>query len=211
MKNSKQIVGTISAIAILVSSVFVFNTSDQKLDSKSNKLQAVMIHTSASREGKDVKAHQIVNYHLRSKDKGGRGWSKPGYSVIIELDGNTVITNSYDDDDVITYSEITNGAVGMNRIMRHICYIGGLDSTGKKAKNTLTHAQDSAMKVYVLNFIETYPHSYVCGHNQFAKKACPSFDVPEKCLEWGVPIPNIWKINSKYKIPEKYGKVIFKD
>jgi N-acetylmuramoyl-L-alanine amidase len=189
-KQNKSIVGVIAFSVI--SAIGVLFYEPQPINTNSNQLQGVMVHTSASREGRDVKAKQIVDYHLRPKDKGGRGWSKPGYSDIIELNGNLVNVISYDDDQIITYREISNGAVGYNRVLRHVCYIGGLDSTGKKAKNTLTPNQDSTLKYYVFDFIEKHPYGWVMGHNQVANKACPSFDVPTKMREYGIPEQHIY-------------------
>lgn len=169
----------------------------QSIDTKSNKLQLLIIHCSATREGKDVSAQRIYKLHTSPKEKGGMGWKKAGYRDVIELDGKIVNLHKYNNDSIVQVSEITNGTYAYNRISANVCYIGGMDSAYKHAKNTLTPQQDSALKQYVLTFIKLHPTCYVAGHNQFAYKNCPSFDVPTKCKEWGIPTKNIFTLKVK--------------
>src|ERR1035437_487555 len=44
----------------------------------------------------------------------GRGWSKPGYSDLIDRTGKVINLVPYNNDEVIDANEITNGASGYN-------------------------------------------------------------------------------------------------
>lgn len=202
-KNIKYwIVG--SLIAASVTTTVVIN---KDVDRYSNKLQLLVIHTSATPEGRNVTAERIYKMHTNPKSKGGFGWQKPGYRDVIELDGEIVNLIKYNNDGIVQVSEITNGVRGYNRIAAHVCYIGGLDSITRKPKNTLTAQQDSALKAYVFTVIGYHPDIYIAGHNQFANKACPCFDVPAKLKQWGVPNKNIFML----KIDTVFPKNIFNE
>lgn len=195
MKNSKSILGVIFASILLTTMVFV---QHRPLDTKSNELQALIIHCTATPENVNATADQIGNYFLRSTDKGGRGWTKEGYHDIIEKDGRVVSRIEMNDDSIVSYSEIANGAAGYNRLAQHVSYIGGLD-VFRKPKNTLTSFQDSSLKNYIFEFLEKHPKAYILGHNQVAAKACPSFNVPDKLREYGVDEDNIYKYKHRGK------------
>ena len=99
----------------------------------------------------------------------------------------------YNDDDVVDTWEITNGATGINSISRHVVYAGGVSADDvKKAKDTRTWLQELAMITYVKETIARHPNIKVAGHNQFAQKACPSFNVPVWLMAIGVSDENIY-------------------
>ena len=58
-----------------------------------------------------------------------------------------------------------------------ICYIGGVVADGKTPKDTRTEAQKAALVELVGKLRQQFPKASVHGHNEFAAKACPSFDV----------------------------------
>ncbi len=70
---------------------------------------------------------------------------------------------------------------GHNSISIGICYIGGLSKKGKP-KDTRTRDQKAAMRSLIEQLKEEYPLATIHGHNEFANKACPCFDVKK---EWG--------------------------
>lgn len=159
---------------------------------KEHKLEILCIHCAATPEGKDVKAKSIADYHTRPVEEGGRGWDRKGYSDIVELSGKLVRIAEYNEDDIVQRHEVTWGATGINHKARHVCYVGGMDSENRNPKNTMTPEQELTLIRIVFEMIAKYPNIKIAGHNQFAKKACPSFDVPNWCRMIGVPEKNIY-------------------
>ena len=83
---------------------------------------------------------------------------------------------------------------GQNSASIGICYIGGLDSEGNP-KNTMTEDQERSLVALIHQLLETFPNLSVHGHNEFAAKACPCFNVQKFCLSY----PAIDKNNSRYQ------------
>jgi hypothetical protein len=160
---------------------------------KRNKLKYLIIHCTATPESREVTKEDIVRWHTAPVSKGGRGWSKVGYSRLINLKGDLILTSTYNDDEFVDNWEITNGASGINSASRHIVYAGGLEKSGKKAKDTRNEAQLITMEKYIKDFVSKHPDILIGGHNQFANKACPSFDTTVWLKSIGVADKNIYK------------------
>lgn len=141
------------------------------------ELKRLVIHCTATREGREVTGAEIRHWHCDPVSKGGRGWKQVGYSDLIHLNGGVENLVKYDEDAWVDPWEVTNGAAGYNGTSRHVVYVGGLASDGKNAKDTRTAAQKEALKKYVKAFVRQHPGAEVVGHNELAAKACPSFDV----------------------------------
>jgi N-acetylmuramoyl-L-alanine amidase len=156
-----------------------------------SKLQLLVIHCTATPEGRPVYADTIHEWHTSPPPK-GRGWKQVGYSDMILLDGTPINLVQHNDDDVVDPWEVTNGATGINGIARHVVYVGGTDKQGN-AKDTRTRDQLITLTNYVKNTIKNHPHIKIAGHNQFAAKACPSFDVPTWCKSININPENIYK------------------
>jgi N-acetylmuramoyl-L-alanine amidase len=156
------------------------------------KLKFLVLHCTATPEGMAVTAEMIKHWHTDPVPQ-GRGWTKVGYSDLIALDGTLINLTPYNQDDDVQGFEVTNGALGINAISRHIVYAGGLAKDGKTAKDTRTHAQLLAMGNYVKQVVQAHPTILVAGHNQFANKACPSFNVVKYLTELSIPAKNIYK------------------
>lgn len=143
------------------------------------KLKYLVIHCTATPEGRDVSAADIRRWHTAPVSAGGRGWKQVGYTDLIHTDGRVERLVANNEDANVDPWEITNGAAGYNSVSRHIVYAGGVDADNvQKAKDTRTPAQKEALKRYVLDFHRKHPTVKIVGHNQLAAKACPSFDVP---------------------------------
>ena len=148
------------------------------------KLQYLVIHCTATPEGREVSAADIRRWHT-SPAPAGRGWKQVGYTDLFHLDGRVERLVANNEDANVDPWEITNGAAGYNSISRHIVYAGGCDAS-MKPKDTRTAGQKEALRKYVLDFHTRHPSVKIVGHNQLAAKACPSFDVAAWLLEIGI-------------------------
>ena len=150
------------------------------------KLQYLVIHCTATPEGREVSAADIRRWHT-SPIPTGRGWRQVGYTDLFHLDGSVErLVNNNEDGNVDPW-EITNGAAGYNSVSRHIVYAGGCDAN-MQPKDTRTAEQKEALKKYVLDFHARHPDVRIVGHNQLAAKACPSFDVPQWLATIGIKV-----------------------
>ena len=142
------------------------------------KLKYLVIHCTATPEGREVSAADIKRWHT-SPAPSGRGWKQVGYTDLIHLDGTVERLVANNEDANVDPWEITNGATGYNSISRHIVYVGGCEAHTQKPKDTRTPAQREALKRYVLEFHRKHPTVKIVGHNELSAKACPSFDVQQ--------------------------------
>ena len=128
-------------------------------------INKIIIHCSATREGQDISAATIDEWH---KD---RGWSGIGYHYVIGLNG------------LIEYGRDINktGAhvKGYNKGSIGICYIGGCDSN-MNPKDTRTPEQIATLLEFLRILKKLHPNATIHGHNEFSPKACPSFDVQKE-------------------------------
>ena len=140
------------------------------------ELKYLVIHCTATKEGRDVSADEIRRWHTSPVSKGGRGWKQVGYTDLIHLNGSVERLVANNEDAWVDDWEITNGANGYNSVSRHVVYAGGTID-GKTPKDTRTPAPKAALEKYVKDFHAAHPNVKIIGHNQVAAKACPSFDV----------------------------------
>lgn len=142
-------------------------THSNTLKKSQRAINEIILHCSATPEGKDYTTSQIKTCHLQ------RGFSDIGYHYVIYRDGS--VHNGRDIN--VSGAHCTNH----NAKSIGICYIGGLDSTGKKAKDTRTDAQKKSLVKLVKQLLNLYklPISTVHCHNEYANKACPSFKITD--------------------------------
>lgn len=140
------------------------------------RLRYLVIHCTATPEGREVSSADIRRWHTSPPPK-GRGWKQVGYTDMIHLDGKTERLVDNNEDANVDPWEITNGARGYNGVSRHLVYVGGLAPDAKTARDTRTAAQLKTMAAYVKSFHERFPEVRIIGHNEVAAKDCPSFDV----------------------------------
>lgn len=128
-------------------------------------INEIIVHCSATREGKDITVHDIDSWHKQ------RGFRCIGYHYVIYLDGSVHIGRP----------ENEEGAhcLGHNRNSIGICYIGGLDINGKP-KDTRTDEQKKSLTELIRTLKTRFPQASIHGHNEFANKACPCFDVKKE-------------------------------
>lgn len=156
------------------------------------------IHCSATKEGDNKRGAWVRWLHQIKKR-----WSRPGYPDVICLDGTVDRLRAFDTDQLVSEKEYTFGVKGrtlLNRNSIHLCYIGGLDKTGKTAKDTRTKPQLRAMRILIEHAILRNPKLIVVGHNQVQKKSCPSFDVPKYLQSIGLKKYNCANWSKKFRI-----------
>lgn len=127
------------------------------------KITQIILHCSATPEGKDFTVQQIDAWHRQ------RGFKSIGYHFVIYRDGS--IHNGR------PITEIGAHCKGHNANSIGICYIGGVAKDGKTPKDTRTEAQKKSLISLVSSLRSRFPEATVHGHCEFAAKACPSFDV----------------------------------
>jgi N-acetylmuramoyl-L-alanine amidase len=157
------------------------------------KLKYFFIHCAATKANPKLTGADVIKWHTDPVSKGGRGWKTPGYSMVVRVDGTIDSLVKYDEDQFVQSWEITNGAAGYNSVSRHVCYIGGLDATGKPA-DSRTLAQKKTLEGMVKRAIAAHPDIKILGHYQIqpAKPFCPGFNVPAWLKSIGVPAKNIY-------------------
>lgn len=153
-----------------------------------NKLRYLVLHCTATPEGREVSSDDIRQWHLLPTSQGGRGWKQVGYRRMIHLDGTVEELVANNDDGTVDPWEITNGVAGKNSISEHWVVVGGTEKNNVKvAKDTRTEAQKDTLEKLVKNFYYRFPDVKIVGHNHFDKsKACPSFDVQVWLREIGI-------------------------
>lgn len=123
----------------------------------------IIIHCSATPEGRNVTTAQIDRWHKE------RGFKKIGYHYVIYLDGSIHVGRQEE--------EIGAHTVGHNANSIGICYVGGCAKDGRTPKDTRTEAQKNALCGLLSELVKKYPDASIHGHREFANKACPCFDV----------------------------------
>jgi N-acetylmuramoyl-L-alanine amidase len=125
------------------------------------KISKIIVHCSATPEGRHVSAKTIDEWHK------ARGWSGIGYHYVIGLNG----TIEYG-----RYVQKTGAHVkGHNKGSIGICYIGGCDSD-MNAKDTRTPEQKESLLLLIKTLKKMHSGAEVFGHRDFSAKECPSFD-----------------------------------
>jgi len=124
-------------------------------------------HCAATPEGKPFTVADITRWHVQ------QGWRTIGYHAVAEL-GKTRCEPGRPEDEVGAHVK------GHNSNSLGMCYIGGVDVVGTP-KDTMTLEQFTAFEDQIYRWKEKYPTiTKMTGHNQYANKACPSYDVNVK-------------------------------
>lgn len=139
-------------------------------------IKYIIVHCSATAEGKDFKAKDIDKWHRQ------RGFTCIGYHYVIDIDGK-IETGRPE-------SQVGAHCKGYNSVSIGVCYIGGVAKDGKTPKDTRTAAQKDSLRRLLIELKRKYPSAVICGHRDMSPdlnhdgkiepsewmKACPSFD-----------------------------------
>ena len=131
-------------------------------------IKYIVVHCSATPEGKDFTVKDITNWH---KD---RGFVTIGYHYVIYRDGSIHVGRDV--------NQAGAHVTGYNSNSIGICYIGGCALDGKTPKDTRTMAQKKALVDILTAMRKLYPSAKIMGHKDFPNvaKACPSFNAKEE-------------------------------
>lgn len=132
-------------------------------------IDLILVHCTATAEGKDYTVEQIREWHTAPKPK-GNGWSDIGYHYVIYRDGS--IHEGRDVDVSGAHCE------GHNAHSIGIVYVGGCEKDGKTTKDTRTEEQKTALLSLLFELRKLYPDAEIAGHRDYDRhgKTCPSFD-----------------------------------
>ena len=134
-------------------------------------IDEIIIHCSATPEGREVTVDEIRRWHKE------RGFADIGYHYVIMADGSVCKGRPLE--------QAGAHCKGHNAHSIGICYVGGTDRKGTP-KDTRTEPQKNAMARLIRELKRSFPKATIHGHNEFANKACPSFDVQKWIKEVGL-------------------------
>jgi len=141
------------------------------------EITEIILHTSATDESW-MRGHSLKNkvaeirrWHTDPPPK-GRGWRDIGYHFICDLDGAVMAGRPLE--------QVGAHVKGRNAGTVGICLIG--KRGGKRADKFLdnfTEKQEAALVELIRALQQRFGKVPVTGHNQYANKECPCFDVPK--------------------------------
>lgn len=139
--------------------------------SRRHPVREAVIHCSATRPtwyenrtGED-KVREIRRWHVQEN-----GWRNIGYHFLIDRDGKVFCGRKL--------TEIGAHVAGRNSGTIGICLIGGFGSNERdRFEQHFTEAQRTSLKLLVADLNTKTDLRTISGHNQYARKACPGFQV----------------------------------
>jgi N-acetyl-anhydromuramyl-L-alanine amidase AmpD len=148
----------------------------QRLKKSERKITEIIIHCSATPDGKDYTVDDIRRWHKQ------RGYSDVGYHYIIYRNGQLAQGRDV--------NIIGAHASGHNAHSIGICYIGGMNAENTQPEDTRTLRQKARLLSLLVDLRKLYPNARIIGHRDLSEdkngngiiepsewmKACPSFD-----------------------------------
>lgn len=139
------------------------------------KIKKIVVHCTATVEGKNFNAKHIDLWHKK------RGWSGIGYHYVVLLNGKIELGRPL--------WKIGAHVRGNNRYTIGVVYIGGLNKN-LAPKDTRTKLQKKSLKSLLKDLKKRFPNAEIVGHRDFSPdlngngiiepfefiKACPCFD-----------------------------------
>lgn len=148
----------------------------QRLKKSSRKITEIVVHCSATREGRDYTVEDLRRWHKQ------QGYSDVGYHYIVYRNGQLVQGRDV--------NIIGAHASGHNAHSIGICYIGGMNAENTQPEDTRTLRQKARLLSLLVDLRKLYPNARIIGHRDLSEdkngdgiidssewmKACPSFD-----------------------------------
>jgi N-acetyl-anhydromuramyl-L-alanine amidase AmpD len=157
-------------------------------------LNEIIVHCTATRPdwwGTRTTAQKVAEvrrWHIQD-----RKWSDIGYHFLIDRNGTVVAGRPLQTVGAHTQGHNT-GTIGISLFGGH-----GSSATDAFAEN-YTPEQDKALRDLIAHLRTNYPSiTKVSGHNQYAAKACPGFNVPTWYGEQSTTQPSVPRLASFLK------------
>jgi len=130
-------------------------------------INEIIIHCAATKPSMDIGADWIRRIHIHENK-----WRDIGYHYVIRRNGAI--------EDGRPISQTGAHCKNHNTGTIGICMVGGISETGRP-ENNFTPEQFEAVQSLINSLVEVYPSiTKLSGHNDYANKACPCFNVNEK-------------------------------
>lgn len=142
---------------------FAPNSGTLKLLDTIRPINEIIFHCTATPEGKKYTVADVRAWHKK------RGFTDVGYHYLIDIDGTILLGRPIGQVGAHVQNHNT-GTIGVS-------YFGGVSADGKVAKDTRTPAQRASALWLVGALAKKFSVKKITGHNEYANKACPSFDV----------------------------------
>ena len=141
----------------------------------------IILHCSATWSKQDIGLAEIKQWHTLPEPR-GRGWDHVGYHYIVRRNGYVEAG--------CPIEQKGYHCSGHNLHSIGICMVGG-GPNGED--NVFTEAQFDALAGLVKRLRKQFPMTNIYGHNEFARKACPVFSVPQFLRRYGIAkYANTW-------------------
>lgn len=128
-------------------------------------IDKIIIHCTATPRGRHVTVADVDRWHR------ARGFNGIGYHYLIYLDGTIHKGRPLE--------QVGAHCRGHNATSIGIAYVGGVEADSMTPADTRTQAQKTALRTLVSSLLKLFPGATVHGHNEFAAKACPCFNINE--------------------------------
>jgi len=144
-------------------------------------IDEIIIHCSDTRpnwmqyEDTRGKVHEIRRWHVEENK-----WSDIGYHYLVDRNGTVAEGRSVE--------KVGAHVKGHNTNSIGICLLGGHGSTRTdKFEDNFTYEQDKALRRLISQLVVEHPDiRKFSGHNEYANKACPGFNV----RQWMERVPD---------------------
>jgi len=128
-------------------------------------IDKIIIHCTATPRGRHVTVADVDRWHR------ARGFNGIGYHYLIYLDGTIHKGRPLE--------QVGAHCRGHNATSIGIAYVGGVEADSMTPADTRTQAQKTALRTLVSSLLKLFPGATVHGHDEFAAKACPCFNINE--------------------------------
>jgi len=135
------------------------------------KINEIVVHCTATNpdwwasRSINQKISEIRKWHINQ-----RGWSDIGYHYLIDRDGKIGVGRPVE--------KIGAHVQGRNEGTIGISLLGGYDAANTdRFDSNFTALQNQAIRSLISDLSKRFSINIISGHNQYAAKACPGFDV----------------------------------